>query len=286
MTEDRRLLALHAHPDDESSKGAGTMARVSAEGGRVAVVCCTGGEAGEVLNPRMDRPGVRENIADYRREEMNAACAILGVQELYWLGYRDSGMPDTQDNKDPAAFCNADRDEILGRLVALIRRERPQVVLGYDEARGYEHPDHIRVHELGIEAFHAAGDPERFPDAGEAWEPVKLYYFASFSKARVSALHEGVLAAGMESPYTDWLKEWGDDEAAEPKVTCKVDVGDYIDLRSKALLAHATQIDPDGHWLAIPDDMQRDIYPWEDYRLIVSLVETDDEETDLFAGIS
>ena len=261
------------------------MALVAAEGGRVAVVCCTGGEAGEILNPRMDRPGVRENIASYRREELQAACDILGVSELYWLGYRDSGMPDTPDNDHPAAFCNADEDEVIERLVTIIRKERPHVLLGYDEARGYEHPDHVRVHELGIKAMHAAADGTLFPSSGRPWQTSKLYYFASFSRKRILALHEGALSAGMESPYTDWLENWEESDSVEPQVTCKVDVGEFIDLRSKALLAHATQIDPDGHWLAIPDDMHRDLYPWEDYLLVESTVEIQDEESDLFAGI-
>lgn len=286
MTDGRRLLAIHAHPDDESSKGAGTMARTSAEGGRVALVCCTGGEAGEILNPKMDRPGVRENIAEYRREELKTACDILGVHEVHWLGYRDSGMPGTTANDHPAAFCNADRDEVIERLVSIIRRERPQVVLGYDESKGYEHPDHVRVHELGREAFAAAADPNRYPEAGQPWQPLKLYYFATFTKRRGLALHEAALAAEINSPFAESIERWEEMGFVEPVVTCQIDVGDYMDVRAKALLSHATQIDPDSHWFAIPDEMQREVYPWEDFTLVESAVPTEDNETDLFAGIA
>jgi mycothiol S-conjugate amidase len=281
----KRLLALHAHPDDESSKGAGTLARYSAEGARVALVCFTGGEAGDILNPKMDRPGVKERIAEYRRAELETAGDILGVDQIYWLGYRDSGMPGAADNSHPAALCNADIDEVTERVVRIIRRERPQVILGYDESKGYEHPDHVRVHEVGLRAFEAAGDPRRHPGAGEPWRPAKLYYFATFTKRRALALHEAALAAGVESPFAERLERWEEGGFVEPEVTTRIDVADYMHLRSKALIAHATQIDPESHWFAIPDEMQRQIYPWEDYTLAVSRVETAIPETDLFSGV-
>jgi mycothiol S-conjugate amidase len=277
-------LAIHAHPDDESSKGAGTMARYADEGVRVVLVCATGGEEGEILNPRMDRPGIQENMPDIRKAELETACDILGVQRIYHLGYRDSGMPGTDANKRAEAFWNADPDEALGKLVKIIRDERPEVVLCYDESRGYEHPDHIRVHEWGTEAFHAAGDSEKFPDAGAPWTPSKLYYFATFTRQRLEKLNEEALREGIESPFVGWLENWETMGFEEPRVTAQVDVGDYVELRSKALLAHATQIDPDSFWFAIPDEMQRKVYPWEDYTLIYPESTNDEIEDDLFAG--
>ncbi len=279
------LLAIHAHPDDESSKGAGTMAKYAAEGVRVVLLCATRGEEGDILNPRMDRPGIKDRMTEIREAELETACDLLGVERIYQLGYRDSGMPDTEANKRPEAFWNADPEEAVGRIVEVIRAERPEVVLSYDEARGYEHPDHIRVHEWGQRAFHEAGDGDKFPDAGAPWQPSKLYFFATFSKRRIIALHEAALAEGIESPFAEWMERWDEMGFEDPEISAQVDVSDYIELRSKALLAHATQIDPDSFWFAIPDDIQRKVYPWEDYALVSANVETELPEADLFAGV-
>ena len=261
------------------------MAKYADEGVRVVLVCATRGEAGDILNPRMDRPGIKERMAELREAELETACDILGVDRIYQLGYRDSGMPDTPDNQHPDAFCNADPDEVVGRIVEIIRAERPEVILGYDESRGYEHPDHIRVHELGTRAFREAGDPGLHTDAGAPWLTSKLYYFATFTKRRMEVLHEAAVAEGIESPYAEWLEKWDETGFDDPEVTAQVDVGDYIELRSKALLAHATQIDPDSFWFAIPDEIHRKVYPWEDYTLIESHVEVMTPEDDLFSGV-
>ena len=259
------LLAIHAHPDDESSKGAGTMARYVNEGVRVVLVCATRGEEGEILNPRMDRPGIIERMAEVREAELETACDLLGVSEIYQLGFEDSGMPGSESNKKPGAFCNADPADAVGRLVKIIRAERPEVVLAYDESRGYEHPDHVCVHKWGTQAWYEAADASKSPEAGEAWRSSKLYYFATFTKRRMVMLHEAAVAEGIESPFGEWLERWEERGFQEPEVTTQVDVSDYIEVRSKALLAHATQIDPDSFWFAIPDEIHRKDYPWEDY---------------------
>jgi len=287
----RTLLAVHAHPDDESSKGAGTFARYADEGIRTVIVTCTGGEAGDILNPAMDQPGNLERMAELRRQELDKALDILNVSRHYFLGYRDSGMPDTKTNGHPEAFANADLDEAVGRLVRILREERPQVVLTYDERGGYPHPDHVRTHDVTVAAFDAAGDPARYPEAGEPFQPSKLYYFVSFSRRRLWALHEGVLERGLESPYTKWMESWDEEseksgeEIREPEVTTQVDVAKWLPQARGALIAHATQIDPNGSWFAIPDEVVADIYPWEDYTLARSLVPTPRPERDLFAGI-
>ncbi len=285
MTEQRRLLAIHAHPDDESSKGSGTMARYADEGVRVALVCATRGEEGDILNPRMDKPGIKEKMPELREAELATACDLLGVAEIYHLGYRDSGMQGSPGNDNPRAFCNADPEEAVGKLVEIIRREKPQIILGYDESRGYAHPDHVKVHEWGTRAFFEAGDPERFPEAGPAWAPSKLYYFATFSKRRMQILSDAADAEGVEHPYAGWLANWDSMGFEDPDITTQIDVTEFIELRSKALLAHATQIDPDSFWFAIPDELQRRIYPWEDYTLVATHVDKDIPEDDLFKGI-
>lgn len=261
------------------------MAKYAHEGVRVVLVCATDGAEGDILNPRMDKPGIKERMRELREAELATACDLLGVAEIYQLGYRDSGMPNTESNKHPDAFWNVDAEEGVGRLVEIIRKERPEVVLCYDESRGYEHPDHIRVHEWGTRAFYEAGDPERFPDRGEAWKPSKLYYFATFTKKRFQKLNDAAVDEGIEAPYAGWLENWEQMGFMEPKIDAQIDVADWIELRSKALLAHATQIDPDSFWFAIPDDLQRRVYPWEDYTLVYSEVDTAELEEDLFEGL-
>ena len=261
------------------------MAKYASEGVRVVLVCATGGEEGEILNPRMDRPGIQERMSEIRAAELETACDILGVERIYQLGYRDSGMPGSEANKHPDAFAGADPDEAIGKIVEIIRAERPEVILSYDESKGYEHPDHVRVYEWGIEAFRAAGDPDRFPEAGAPWKPLKLYFFATFTKRRMQLLQQAAEKEGIESPYAGWLEHWDEMGFEDPEVTTQIDVAEFIETRSKALLAHATQIDPDSFWFAIPDDLQRKVYPWEDYTLFESHVDSERPESDLFAGI-
>jgi mycothiol S-conjugate amidase len=288
-----RLVSVHAHPDDEASKGAGTVARYAAEGIRSALVCCTGGEEGDILNPAADTPEVREHLGAVRMAELRASIDAIGYEELYLLGYRDSGMPGTEANAHAENFANAPLDEAVGKLVEIIRREQPQVLVTYgDERAFYEHPDHIRVHEISVVAFDAAGDPDRFPDAGPPWQPSKLYY-SGFSFRRIRALHEAYERIGEESPYAERMAriaEMPPDVKITPPTTM-VDVGDFLDARRNALLAHRTQIDPDSHWMSVPDELLRETFPWEEYVLARSLVPgltmptPDTPEHDLFAGL-
>lgn len=198
MTAALRLLSVHAHPDDEASKGAGTVARYVSEGVEATLVCCTGGEAGEILNPAMDRPEVHENLAEVPTPRAEASVTAIGFQHLVMLGYHDSGMPDSEANHNPDCFARAPLDEATGRLVAAIREARPHVILTYgDDQQGYPHPDHLRVHEVTLEAWRASGDPDRYPEAGEPWAASKLYYSA-WARARFVAMHEAFLAQGLE----------------------------------------------------------------------------------------
>ncbi|MCW2887715.1 MAG: mycothiol conjugate amidase Mca [Streptosporangiaceae bacterium] len=278
-------MAVHAHPDDESSKGAATMARYVHEDVDVLVVTCTGGERGDILNPAMERPEVRADIAAVRMAEMNRAREILGVRQT-WLGFVDSGFPEGDPLPPLPAGCFAGQPlEVASEpLVRAVREFRPHVILTYDEQGGYPHPDHVKCHEISMEAFEAAGDPDRYPDTGEPWQPLKLYYHLTFTKDRMIALHEAMVQTGIESPYTDWLKRL-DDQPQRWEITTRVPCGDYFETRDQALLAHATQIDPNGFWFACPLEVQREAWPTEDYHLTRSLVDTELPEDDLFAGI-
>jgi len=281
-----RLMAVHAHPDDESSKGAATMARYAREGVDVLVVTLTDGSRGSVLNPAMDRPEVAANITEVRRLEMERAREILGVRQVF-LGYVDSGLPEGDPLPPLPAGCFGlgDLEEQTRALVEVVRRERPHVMTTYDENGGYPHPDHIRCHEVSVAAFEAAGDPERFPDAGEPWQPLKLYYNSTFHKARLVALHEMMLREGIESPYGEWLDAWVDKPEDAGRVTTSVPCSEFFGLRDAALIAHATQVDPTGRWFACPLELQQAAWPTEDFQLARSLVDTELPEDDLFAGV-
>jgi mycothiol S-conjugate amidase len=281
------IVTVHAHPDDEASKGAPTLAKYAADGVRTVLVCCTGGEEGGIQNPAMDRPEIREHLTEIRGEELNRSAAIIGFQEVVRLGYRDSGMPDTEANHNPAAFANADLDEAVSRLVAVIRRHRPQVLVTYnDDQTGYPHPDHLRVHEISVLAFDRAGDPEWYPHLGEPWSPLKLYY-SVWSRERLIAVHEALLRLRGSSPYNDdWFKGRPSQDA---RITTRIDVRDYLWARTQSLLAHATQIDPnEAFWFGLTDEELAEVYPYEDWVLARSEVGYPAEgeyEDDLFVGV-
>ncbi|MGA8112094.1 MAG: mycothiol conjugate amidase Mca [Actinocatenispora sp.] len=276
-------MSVHAHPDDESSKGAATLARYAAEGVDVLVVTCTGGERGDVLNPRLDRPDVRQNLAAVRRREMDAARRILGVWQRF-LGFVDSGLPQRGDPVPAGSFAAQPVEVAAGRLVAAIRDFQPHVVVTYDETGGYPHPDHINTHAVTVAAFEAASDPSRYPDAGPPWQPLKLYYQATLSRAWFQALHDAMVARGVESRMGPVLADWPDD-TGDLSVTTRIRCAEYFETRDRAALAHATQMDPDHPFFAHPRDIEREAWPTEDYHLARSLVEVTLPEDDLFAGI-
>ncbi|HST46876.1 MAG TPA: mycothiol conjugate amidase Mca [Jatrophihabitans sp.] len=287
--EQLRLMCVHAHPDDESSKGAATMARYVDEGAAVLVVSCTGGERGDVLNPALKgRPEIEANIHEIRRAEMAQAVRALGVSH-HWLGFVDSGLPegDPLPPLPEGCFALVPLEEATRALVEVVRRFQPHVMTTYNENGGYPHPDHIRCHEVSVAAFEAAGDPEAFPGTGEPWQPLKLYYDVSFTRERVEAMHNALVERGIESPYQEWLASWEERAATMrmPKVTTRILCSDYFEQRDAALIAHATQVDPQGWFFKVPLDVQREVFPWEQFELARSLVDTDIPEDDLFAGV-
>ena len=282
-----RLMAIHAHPDDESSKGAATMAKYAAEGNRVLVVTCTDGRRGDVLNPAMDRPGVLDNILDVRREEMARAAAALGVEHV-WLGYEDSGLPegDPLPPLPEGSFAVQDPEDVAVKIVEQIREFRPHVIITYDENGGYPHPDHLMVHAVSMIAWERAGDPDFAPEAGAPWTPLKLYYSHGFILQRMKLLQERLIQRGQKSPYELMIKRWeGNEGDVFDRVTTQVECAAYFQQRADALTAHATQIDPAGAFLASPVEDQQEVWPTEEFELAASRVDTTLPETDLFAGI-
>ena len=292
------IVTVHAHPDDEASKGAPTMAWYGSQGVRTVLVCCTGGEEGDVNNPALKVPGQpfhnldaaaeKQLLEQLRPIELEAAAKIIGFHHVEMLGYRDSGMADSPSNNNPACFHMADMDEAVGRLVAIIRREKPQVLVTYgDDQRGYPHPDHIKVHEISVLAFDRAGDDEWYPQFGEPWQPTKMYYSA-WSRQRLVAVHEELLRLRGESPYDD---NWFSRPDLDSRITTKLEIGKFLWARSGALRAHKTQVDETAlFWFGLSDDELSAVYPYEDWILVKSLVRTaplapGEFESDMFRGI-
>ena len=282
-----RLLHVHAHPDDESSKGAATTAKYVAEGVEVVVATCTGGERGSILNPAMDRPEVLANISEIRRAEMDRAREILGVEQV-WLGWVDSGLPegDPLPPLPDGCFAGMDVAEAAVPLIKLIRTFRPHVLTTYDENGGYPHPDHIMCHLISVHAFEAAADPDVHPELGSPWAVPKLYYNFGFHYLRTKALNDAMIAAGLAGPYDERLADWERDPAHEARVTTRVECAEYFPIRDRALLAHATQVDPNGLWFSVPLPIHRQAWPTEDWELVRSRVASEVPESDLFAGIA
>ncbi|OBG83501.1 mycothiol conjugate amidase Mca [Mycobacterium sp. E802] len=282
-----RLMAVHAHPDDESSKGAATTARYAAEGARVMVVTLTGGERGDILNPAMDLPEVHGRIHEVRRDEMAKAAEILGV-EHHWLGFVDSGLPEGDPLPDLPEGCFAlvPLDEPVHRLVRVIREFRPHVLTTYDENGGYPHPDHIRCHQVSVAAYEAAADYRLYPDAGEPWSVSKLYYNHGFLRQRMQLLQDEFAKNGQQGPFAKWLEHWDPDhDIFANRVTTRVECSEYFSQRDDALRAHATQIDPKGDFFHAPIEWQQRLWPTEEFELARSRVPVKLPEDDLFTGI-
>lgn len=285
-----RLLAVHAHPDDESSKGAATYAHYAAAGVEVLVVSCTGGERGDVQNEALEERAMAErDMAGLRRIEMDRARDIIGIEHR-WLGYADSGLPEGGWQSDPAAslpancFALVPLEHSAEPLVGIIRDFRPQVLVTYDEGGGYPHPDHIRCHELSMYAYGAASDAARYPEQGDPWRISKVYYDRIFNSHRVDSVWQAMVASGhpLAADMAE-LKVWMGDRPF--LATTQVDVGDFLDVRDSALRAHASQVAPDDRFFFWPNDVQREAWPYEDFQLVESDVETTLPESDLFAGI-
>jgi len=285
--EPLRMVAVHAHPDDESSKGAGTTARYVREGVEVTVITCTGGERGDLLNPRLrDDPTVTlEALPEIRRREMARAQEILGVDHL-WLGFVDSGLPegDPLPPLPEGCFASLDVTEAARPLVEAVRRLRPHVMTTYDENGGYPHPDHIQTNRISLAAFDLAVDPEFAPELGEPWAIAKLYYINGFHRQRFAAVSRHLHAEGTPNEMLDQMLQRYD-ESHDRLLTTRIDVRDYLDIRDDALRAHATQVDPDGPFFRITHDAERAAWGTEDYELHISRVPVKLPETDLFAGL-
>jgi mycothiol conjugate amidase Mca len=283
MPEPLTLMAVHAHPDDEAIGTGGVLARAAAEGIRTVLVTCTGGEVGEI-SP--DTTVAAEVLGQVREAELRAACEILGVTHLELLGYRDSGMAGTDDNNHPDSFAQADLDHATARLVELVRKYRPSVIVTYDENGFYGHPDHINAHRIAARAYERAGNPEYHSDHGHApWTPAKLYYTA-VAKSAMATFGAKLQEAGIEFPIGEGAESdepsWG---TPDELVTTIVDVSAHVDQKRRALFSHATQMGPEVFFARIPEPLFAQLFGSESFQLVHSSVPAAPPETDLFAGL-
>lgn len=258
MTEPVAFLAVRPHPDDESSATGGLLAKYAAAGLGTAVVTCTGGEEGEVLDPDLVYEDAFPHLAEIRERELRAACAVLGVADLRLLGYRDSGMIGTDANAHPAAFVNADRDEAAGKLAAIIRELRPTVVVTENEGGSYGHPDHVTCHHVTLRAWDLAGATGA-PLPGAPWRPARLYAMAPVSEGWEEIVElmrrEGLDPAPLEA-MLERRRELVPD-VSPASVTAAIDVSEYAETQRAALLCHRTQVPPDNFFMNLPPQVRR-----------------------------
>ncbi len=285
MIDTPGLLAVHAHPDDEVILTGGVLSRAAAQGRRVKVVTCTDGSRGEIVGEGMDPAEIAPRLVQVRAAELADALSILGVTEHEFLGYADSGMMGVDGNHDPACFWRADMQQAVGRLVSVIRRFRPSVVVTYDAFGAYGHPDHIQAHRVTLLALEAAAMGVMYPETGAPWRTPKLYY-ASLPKSAIAGANATFAAKGLPSPFGDITDPaeipMGIDDAL---ITTSVDVRDLMDVKQAALRAHATQVAPDSFFMNVPDDMVDGFYGTEWFMRRYSDVDAPLPETDLFAGL-
>lgn len=241
------LLAVFAHPDDESAATGGTLAHYARQGNQVRLVCATRGEIGEISDPNL---ATQANLGEVREQELRDAATALGIAELTLLDYRDSGMAGTSDNEHPNALANAAADDVVSALVGIIRESRPSVVVTFDPFGGYGHPDHIAIHHHTVKAFGAAADASMFPDQGEPWSAARLFYTV-FTKGTFATMRERLQKHGADSSEMDEWESvanlWDDND-----VHVRMDLSAVADAKWDALNAHRTQFGENNIFSRIP----------------------------------
>ena len=276
---DLAILASYAHPDDEQGV-TGTLRLCLDNGIRAAILCATRGEAGEIADPQLATPGT---LGEVRERELRQAAAVIGVHEVFFLGYRDSGMDSTPENKDPRAFVNADEDEAVGRIVAVIRDFRPTVIVTFDESGAYGHPDHVAIHHLTVKAFHAAGDATRYPAAGPAFQPGRLFV-SSIPRSVRRIMVDFLQKAGVDSFFSRIPPEkFG---LPDEMITHRVDVARYVSLKKRSLGAHRTQFNPNAPFAKLPPEISDRWRSVESFALVAGDPPPPGADPgDLFAGL-
>jgi LmbE family N-acetylglucosaminyl deacetylase len=319
MPEDAKeitIMAVHAHPDDEVVFTGGTLLLYHGRGAKTVLVTATGGEEGEIHDPDLDPEAARPNLREIRLGELSRGIELLEIDHLELLGYRDSGMAGTEANAHPDNFHNADLEEVTRKLVMLVRRYKPQIMITYDENGAYGHPDHIKCNLATHAAFDKAGDPAYAPELGEPWTPLKLYYThwndEGFEKARAVFAERGIKwpfdeeqqqadadpeHQSIEEAVAEHVQEVEEAKDAlkeeekppayvPPPTTTRIDVSRFASQKMESARSHRTQFDPNGFFMTIPEDVVPMIFGEEHYSLVQSRVSAPDQEDDMLAGLA
>jgi N-acetyl-1-D-myo-inositol-2-amino-2-deoxy-alpha-D-glucopyranoside deacetylase len=277
---DKTLLAIFAHPDDEAFGTGGTLAHYATEGVRVVLVCATRGEAGEISDPAL---ATAENLGTVRETELKCAAQMLGISEVIFLGYRDSGMADTPSNDDIRAYVNVPANEVVRRLVGIIRDLKPTIVVTFEPSGGYGHPDHTAIHRHTVAAFHAAANPDRYPDQGPAWQAQRLFYTAlphSFFQEILSKMKELGVDTSEYERFDEDFAGWPDEQ-----IHCVLDIGPAVDAKWEALECHRTQFGPNNLFRRLPVDVIKETLRKEHFALAWPKAKAGFKLGDLFEGI-
>jgi LmbE family N-acetylglucosaminyl deacetylase len=275
------LLAIFAHPDDEAFGTGGSLARYAASGAQVALICATRGEVGEISDPSFATP---ETLGEVRESELRCAAETMGVRELLFLDYRDSGMAGTPENQDPRAFINAPADVVVRSLVRAMRRIRPDVVVTFEPNGGYGHPDHIAIHKHTVSAFHLAADPAyRSGDSPDRpWQASRLFYTA-IPRSFFLEMRDQLAAAGEDVEQFASFEErgWPDEQ-----VTVTLDVSATVNDKWQALSCHRTQFGPKNLFRRLPEPIVKQMMSTEHFALAWPTSPPGFKMADLFEGLA
>jgi LmbE family N-acetylglucosaminyl deacetylase len=274
------LMAIYAHPDDEAFGTGGAISGYTSKGMPVYLVCATRGEVGEISDPALATP---ETLGCVREDELRCAAETMGVAQLIFLDYRDSGMAGTPENKDPRAFINAPEEEVVTSLVRLIRQLRPEVIMTFEPHGGYGHPDHIAIHNHTVTAFHAAGDPLQYPELGAPWQAKRLFYTA-ISRSFFEDMRRQMIELGLDTKDLDSL---GDDSFGWPDeaINVHLDVSQTVESKWQALQCHRTQFGPGNLFRRLPEDKVKKLMSQEYFALAWPEPARGLQLPDLFTGV-
>lgn len=283
MAQQRSLLAIFAHPDDESYSAAGTLASYASQGVDVHLICATRGEAGMISSPSL---AYRDNLGAVREEELREACRVMGIHQPQMLGYRDSGMAGTKDNQDPQSLNMAPPEEVIGKLVYLIRQLRPDVMLTFDHQGVYGHPDHVAMSKYTEEAFQASGDPNRYPEQIRGnikpHIPHRLFYVA-IPKSRVEALANSIPPEQRPEDEEINIEDIG---TPDEDVTVEMDIDALYETKRRAIASHQTQQRPKDFFNRLPEEVRRRFFSKEHFSQALPALPEGTRYADLFEGLA